>query len=640
MEAMAHDGIASARDPKDQLLAKAQEHQLIANWNATEQDYPRDKCVHQLVMIQAARTPDAPAIVAGNQWMSYSDLDQRSNRLAHHLQSFGVGPNVPVGLCVGRSMDMFTGLLGILKAGGAYVPCDPAFPDERIAFMFHDAAVPVVVTQRCHKSRFARLSSNVICLDGDDPTLAARSTATPPMPATAVDLAYIVYTSGSTGHPKGVEITHGSLLNLIFWHQHAFAVGAADRATQLASPAFDATGWEIWPYLTCGASVYLPDDAIRVSPTALRDWLIAQEITITFLPTLLAESLMHLAWPATCALRYVLTGADALQHYPSPQLPFTLVNNYGPSEATVLVTSGPVPPLAESDMAPTLGRPIANTQIYILDEHLEQVPIGMIGEIYIGGAGLARGYLNRPDLTKARFVADPFCTQPGARLYKTGDLGRFLPDGQLAFVGRVDDQIKIRGYRIEPQEIVAALNAHPTIASSYVLASDDDAGDKRLYAYIVLAAGTQVTAAEMREALCARLPDYMVPAAFVPMAALPMTANGKVDRSALPAPDATNTLQAGVAEQFTHIQARIARIVTSLLHIESVGMDDNFFFLGGHSLLGTQLITQIADGFGVTLPLRTLFDAPTIRKLSAVVEAQLLAKMAALTDEEVSALLG
>jgi amino acid adenylation domain-containing protein len=633
MEAMAHDGIASARGPKDRLPANAQEQQLIAKWNATEQDYPQDKCVHQLVMIQAARTPDAPAIVSGNQWMSYGDLDQRSNQLAHYLRSFGVGPNVPVGLCVERSLDLIVGLLGILKAGGAYVPCDPAFPDERIAFMLRDAVVPVVVTQQRHMSRFARLISNLICLNDDDATLAAHSIAAPPIQVTAADLAYIVYTSGSTGRPKGVESTHDSLLNLIFWHQRAFAVGTTDRATQLASPAFDATGWEIWPYLTCGASVYLPDDIIRVTPTALRDWLIAQGITMTFLPTLLAESIMNLAWPAACALRYVLTGADALQHYPSPQLPFTLVNNYGPSEATVLVTSGTVPPLVGSTMPPTLGRPIANTRIYILDEQLEQVPIGAVGEIHIGGAGLAREYLNRPDLTKARFIADPFGTEPGARLYKTGDLGRFLPDGQLAFVGRVDDQIKIRGYRIEPQEIVAALNAHPAIEASYVMASDDGADDKRLYAYIVLAAGTQVTAEEVREVLRARLPDYMVPAAFVPMVTLPMTANGKVDRAALPEPDASNTLQTAAREQFTPVQKRIANIVTALLKIETVGLDDNFFLLGGHSLLGTQIIAKIAGSFGITLPLRTLFDAPTVRKLSAVVEVHLLAQTQLQGDE-------
>ncbi len=638
MEAMAHSDIASVRNAEDQPRAKDQERQLIAKWNATEQDYPRDRCVHQLVMIQAARTPDAPAIVAGNQWMSYGDLDRRSNQLAHYLQSVGIGPNVLVGLCVERSLDMFIGLLGILKAGGAYVPCDLAYPDERIAFMLQDAAVPVVVTQQRYMRRFARFNSIVICLDGDDSPLIAHSTAAPPMPGTIADLAYIVYTSGSTGRPKGVEITHDSLLNLIFWHQRAFAVGAADRATQISSPAFDATGWEIWPYLTCGASIYLPDEIVRVTPLALRDWLIAQEITVTFLPTLLAESLMDLAWPATCALRYMLTGADALQHYPSPQLPFTLVNNYGPSEATVLVTSGTVPAQTERDMPPTLGRPIANTRIYILDEHLEQVPIGMVGEIHIGGVGLARGYLNRPDLTNTRFIADPFGAEPGARLYKTGDLGRFLPDGQLAFMGRVDDQIKIRGYRVEPQEIVAALNAHPAIKASYVMASDDGAGGKRLYAYIVSAAGARVTADDVREFLRARLPDYMVPAAFVPMAALPMTANGKVDRTALPAPDATNTLQSAVTEQFTPAQARIASIVTALLKIETVDLDDNFFLLGGHSLLGTQIIAQIVDGFGVSLPLRTLFDAPTVRKLSAVVEGQLLAGAATLSDEKASAL--
>src|SRR6266487_1924044 len=321
------------------LLTESEQHQLAA-WNATQQNYPRNACVPHLVAGQATVTPDAVALVAGHQRLTHRELHQRANQLAHYLQTLGVRPNVLVGLFVERSLDMVVGLLGILKAGGAYVPLDPSYPPDRLAFMVEDAQAPVLITQQHLVSRLPAQQARVICLDADAAVLAQQSPADPISAVTADDLVYIIYTSGSTGRPKGVQITHGSLLNLVFWHQRTFKVTAADRATQVASSAFDATGWELWPYLTVGASAYLPDEHTRLSPTLLRDWLVEHRITITFLPTSLAESIMTLEWPSTTSLRYLLTGADKLQHYPPPGLPFALINNYGLTETTVVNTSG------------------------------------------------------------------------------------------------------------------------------------------------------------------------------------------------------------------------------------------------------------------------------------------------------------
>ena len=616
------------------------ERQQLGAWNAPQQNYPRDLCIPQLVAKQAAATPDAVALVAGDQVLSYRELNRRANQLAHYLRALGVGPNVLVGLCIERSPDMVVGLLGILKAGGGYVPLDPAYPSERLVFMLEDAHVPVLVTQQRLAAHLPIQGTRIVCLDADAAALAQQSVADPISEVAIDDLAYVIYTSGSTGQPKGVQIIHNGLLNLVFWHQRAYEVTSSDRATQLASPAFDATGWELWPYLTIGASVYLPNEDTRAMPTSLRDWLVSNEITITFLPTPLAESIMTLQWPKTTSLRLLLTGADTLHHYPSPNLPFAVINNYGPTEATVVATFGRVPPVVHADGPPSIGRPIANTQIYILDENLQQVPIGVPGELYIGGIGVARGYLNRPELTGERFIPDPFSSEPHARLYKTGDLARYLPDGQIAFMGRTDHQIKIRGYRIEPNEIVSVLNGHPAIQTSLVVAREDTPGDKRLVAYIVPVPGAHLTASSLQDTLVTRLPDYMIPAAFVRLVVLPVTPNGKVDLTALPTPDATNIVRDEVTiAPRTPTEERLVGIVATLLGLEQIGIDDDFFMLGGHSMLGTQLIVRIADTFGVDLTLHTLFESPTIRQLSTEVEQRIFARIEAMSDEEVLRLL-
>jgi len=626
--------------PSGQQLTEMERLQLTA-WNATRQDYPRNICVPQLVAKQAAATPDTVALVAGDQELSYGELNRRSNQLAHYLQTLGVGPNVLVGLCVERSLDMVVGLLGILKAGGAYVPLDPSYPTERLTFMLADAHAPVLVTQSFLAARLTMQGTRIVCLDADAAMLARQITADPPSKITIDDLAYVIYTSGSTGQPKGVQIIHDGLLNLVFWHQRAYEVTPSDRATQLTSPAFDATGWELWPYLTIGASVYLSDDDTRTSPILLRDWLVSCGITITFLPTPLAESVMFMEWPRTTSLRLLLTGADTLHHYPPPTLPFAVVNNYGPTETTVVATYGHVLATAYAEAPPSIGRPIANTQIYILDERLQQVPIGEPGELYIGGAGLAKGYLNRPELTPNRFVPNPFSKEPGSRLYKTGDLAHYLPDGQIVFLGRSDHQIKIRGHRIEPNEIVSVLNRHPAIQASLVVAREDSSGDKRLVAYIVLAPGANVTPSSLYESLRTHLPDYMIPATFVLLDTLPLTSNGKVDRTGLPAPDTANVLRdAGIAAPGTPTEERLAGIVTSLLGLDQLRADENFFLLGGNSMMGAQLIVRVAETFGIGLPLRTLFEMPTVRQLASEIERLIVAKLETMSDEEAGLLLG
>jgi amino acid adenylation domain-containing protein len=622
-----------------QALTAHMQQKLMA-WNATQQDFPLDVCVPQLVAKQAAATPEAVAIVAGATQMTYRELNQRANQLAHHLQTLGVGPNILVGLCVERSLDMVVGMLAVHKAGGTYVPLDPTSPTERLAFMLEDAHARVLVTWNTIATHLPISNINLVCLDSDWSIIAQQPADEPACAITPDDLAYVIYTSGSTGRPKGVEITHYSLLNLVYWHHHAYNITAADRATQVTSPAFDATGWELWPYLTIGAQVHIVDEETRVSPVLLRDWLVRQGITISFLPTALAESIIGLQWPAQTTLRYLLTGADTLRHYPSPDLPFAFVNNYGPTEATVVATYGRIYPMQSADTLPSIGRPISNTQIYLLDEHLREVPIGTAGELYIGGKGLAKGYLHRPELTAERFITHPFSDKPGERLYKTGDLARFLPDGQIAFMGRADYQIKIRGYRIEPDEIICVLNKHAAIQNCMVIAREDIPGEKRLVAYIVPVPGAEFTATSLREMLGEYLPDYMIPSTFVVMSALPVTANGKVDRAALPVPDSTNTLlDEVVAAPETPAEIRVAHIVTTLLNLESVGIDDNFFMLGGHSLLGTQIIAQIAETFGVELPLRSLFEAPTIRLLASEIEQRIIARLESMSEEEVLRLL-
>jgi amino acid adenylation domain-containing protein len=609
------------------------------NSPATAFDTPQRQCIHKIFEAQVARTPDARALVFEDQRLTYGQLNHRANVLAHHLRGKGVGPEVLVGICLRRSVEMILAALGILKAGGAYLPLDPNYPRERLSFLLEDSGVSLLVTQEHLAANLPHHNVGVVSLDSLG-NIAEQSGENLENAASVENLAYVIYTSGSTGTPKGVEITHANLLNLVLWHQTAFQVTPGDRASVLASVGFDAAVWETWPYLGAGATLHLPDEETRFSPERLRDWLVRNEITISFLPTVLAERIMALEWPPTTALRILLTGAETLHQFPSTKLPFKLVNNYGPTECTVVTSSGVVSPEVRSDALPTIGRPITNTRVYILDQKLQQVPAGLAGELYIGGAAVARGYRHRPDLTAEKFIRDPFSDAPNARLYKTGDVGRYLSNGEIVYVGRIDDQIKMRGYRIEPNEIVAVLDRHPSVVASVLVAHEDGNNENRLVAYVVLNSESQPSADELRKFLGNELPEYMVPPVFVSLDALPLTEHGKIDRHALPAPDCENTLrdQPFTAPR-TPIEQRLAAILCGLLHVDHVSIHDNFFFLGGHSLLGTQLIAQIRSAFGVEVALRTLFDTPTIADLSSEIQRLILARIEAMNEEELQRLL-
>jgi amino acid adenylation domain-containing protein len=597
-------------------------------------------CVHDLVSAQAAATPDAIAIVAGDQQLSYRELDARANQLAHLLRSFGVGPDVPVGLCMERSVDLAIAALAILKAGGAYIPLDPSYPSNRLAGLLEDSGTLLLVTQPGLAKQLPAGKWRTIILDADGLATTDYQSTSPVTETKPGNLAYIIFTSGSTGRPKGVQITHASLLSLVSWHWNAFKVVRGDHATLQSSPGFDAAVWELWPYLAAGATLHVVDEAVRMIPERLRDWMVRNGITISFLPTILAERMMDLPWPSETALRVLLTGADTLRRYPRADLPFTLVNNYGPTECTVVATSGTVHPDESSDELPSIGRPIDGTQVYIVDEELKPVPSGTAGELLIGGAGVARGYRDLPELTRQKFVPDPFSDDEEARLYRTGDLGRFLPDGRIAFMGRMDEQIKIRGYRIEPQEISAVLDRHPEIQASCVSACSDHLQEKRLVAYVVPANDARLSPSELRKFVGQYLPDYMVPSTFVQIAQLPLSSHGKLDRAALPEPTTANVLGDDSFETpQSQIERSLAVFLTSLLGVARVGKDDNFFDLGGHSLMGAQLIAKISNTFGVELSLRSLFDHPTVGEVSAEIERLIHAKLESMSEDEAERML-
>ncbi len=468
------------------ILSEAERQQLLGEWNQTQVKYPQKLLPHQLVEIQAAQNPESIALVSGNTTLTYEELNHRSNQLAHYLKKLGVGPEIVVGLCIDRTLEMAVAMLGIFKAGGAYLPLDPTVPSSRLKGMLTDAKVAVLLTQESELRRFNSGECPVICLDKDRDRISQESRENCSSQITSNSLAYVIYTSGSTGYPKGVEIEQKSLLNLIYWHHKTFAVSSSDRSTQVAGVAFDACVWEIWPYLTTGACIYIVDTETRRSPEKLRDWLVEKDITLSFLPTPLAEKVLQLNWPEHTPLRYLLTGGETLHQHPLPSHPFQVVNNYGPTENTVVTTSGIIPVGEGRQLAPGIGKAVANTQLYVCDRHFHPVPIGIPGELYIGGEGLARGYRNHPELTAERFILNPFQPESGDLLYKTGDLVRYQPDGSLEFLGRLDEQVKIRGFRLELGEIEAILAQHPGVNQTVVTASENDRGETQLTAYIAL----------------------------------------------------------------------------------------------------------------------------------------------------------
>lgn len=619
-----------AMEPRQRLsglpfLTEPERHRLLTSWNNTRTEIPRDKCVHELFEEQAARTPRALAVADEKEELTYDELNERGDRLARYLCSRGVGPDVCVGVCLERSAAMIVALLAVLKAGGAYVPLDPAYPKDRLAFMFGDAKMPVLLTREALCRDFTAGAPEVTLLSID--TLLDATSRTPrkagsktdSRKAKSSDLAYVIYTSGSTGTPKGVEIEHRSLVNLITWHQRTYRVLPADRATQLAAPAFDASVWEIWPYLTAGASIHIPDDETRLSPARLVTWLTNRQITLTFIPTPIAEAMLEERWPDECKLRAVLTGGDRLHRTPGPDFPCALVNHYGPTENTVVTTWVAVPPLPNKGDAPPIGRPVANAQVYVLDRQLRPVPVEVPGELYVGGAGLARGYHRRPELTAEKFIKHPFNNDPHARLYKTGDLVRWLPDGNLEFLGRADNQVKVRGWRIEPGEIETVLGGHPAVRETVVTAREQSPGVNVLAAYVIPAPGRKPSAEELRGFLKQKLPDQMIPGTFTLLDALPLTPNGKVDRAALPTPQPDST--SGFVGPRTENEERVAAIWRAVIGRERIGVFDDFFELGGDSLLATQVISRVQSGFQIRLSVRALFDHPTVASLVDAVGA-------------------
>jgi amino acid adenylation domain-containing protein len=578
--------------------------------------------VPDLVAAQALRRPCALALSEGARDLTFAELDARAERLAARLIARGAGPEVAVGICLERSIELAVAWLAAGKAGAAYLPLDPAAPADRLSFMLRDSGAPVLVGD----SRRALPSGpwSFVAAGEGEPEGAASA---PPTPAAPESLAYVIYTSGSTGEPKGVQVEHRSLSHLVAWHRRAFALGEADRTSLIANPAFDAATWELWPSLAAGASVHIPDEDTRVSPEALRDWLIARKITVSFVPTALAETLLALEWPRQASLRLLLTGGDALHVRPRPRMPFRLVNNYGPTEATVVATSGEVEPGEPAASLPSIGKPIDRVEAVVLDEGGRPAADGEAGELHLGGAGLARGYVGRPEQTAAKFIPHP--GRPGERLYRTGDRVRRRSGGELEFLGRMDDQIKIRGHRIEPGEIEAALERHPAVVSSLAMVREDVSGEKTLVAYVVLARAE--TDGELRAHLAAALPEYMIPSAFVRLEAFPKTPHGKFDRARLPAPPPPETLGRPAESP---VERRVAEIAALLLRRERVGADENFFAIGGHSLLGTQMIARLRDAFGIELPLRSVFERPTVARLSDEIERLVRRRIEEMSEDE------
>jgi amino acid adenylation domain-containing protein len=663
------------------LLTAPERQQLLVTWNGPHVDYPPDLCLHTLIERQAARTPDAVAVVfdfrdteptgrtanAGSalsvRHLTYAELDARANQLAQHLRALGVGPEVRVGVCLERSLELLVGLLGVLKAGGAYVPLDPDYPPARLAFMLEDTQAAVLLVATTDDGRWTmddlgessativNRKSKIVHLDADWSEISRRPATPPPSTASAANPAYVIYTSGSTGQPKGALNTHGAIVNRLLWMQDAYRLTAADHVLQKTPFSFDVSVWEFfWPLLN-GARLVVARPQGHKDPAYLAQVIAAQQITtLHFVPSMLRLFLDQPGLDACRSLRRVICSGEALpaevQERFFARLDAELYNLYGPTEAAVDVTAWACERGDSLDSVP-IGRPIANTQIAILDTDLQPVPIGVPGELFIGGVQLARGYLNRADLTAERFVPNPFLEmkderrktkddsatedqpfvlRPSSfvRLYKTGDLARYRPDGVIEFLGRLDQQIKIRGFRVEPSEIAATLCEHPGVRAAAVVGREQ-AGDKRLVAYVVSteerrttedeeAAASFVT--ELRTFLHAKLPGYMVPAMFVLLDALPLSPNGKLDLRALPDPDGARPApEATYVAPRTDVEQQIAAIWQAVLGIDRVGVDDNFFDLGGHSLLLIQVHSQLCELLDQSLSVVELFQYPTISAL-------------------------
>ncbi|HSE19641.1 MAG TPA: amino acid adenylation domain-containing protein [Pyrinomonadaceae bacterium] len=630
------------------LLSNEERRRLLVELNDTAEPFSEDRCVHQLFEEQAERAPEAVAVCLGSDELSYRELNLRANQLARYLRGMGVGPEVVVGIFMDRSFEMLVGLLAVLKAGGAYLPLDPEYPAERLAFMIEDSQTRVVLTQNSLVERLPETAAQTICLDRDSAAFSSETGENLSAAATPDHLAYIIYTSGSTGRPKGVLVAHRGVTNMIEASLALFQVDSHSRILQNASLSFDASVLEIFLSLIGGATLCLVNGGVSGTELAQlwRDYAIT---TIAITPSQL-DTIPDGEYPA---LQSIIVGGEACSAASAARWAHgrRLFNAYAPTEATVYATAAQYSEAA--GRVPSLGWPISNMQIYLLDPHHQPVPTGVTGEIHVGGVGLARGYLNRPELTAERFIPDPFSRTPGARLYQTGDLARFVAGGEIEFAGRVDQQVKLRGFRIELGEIETVLARHPGVREAVVVAREDASGGKRLVAYVSAREELPPATSEMRDHLKRTLPEYMVPSSFVVLDALPLTTTGKVDRNALPAPEQARPelAQAYVGPQ-TAVEEVLCGIFSEVLQIEPVGVRDSFFELGGHSLLATQIMSRVRVAFQVELPLRRLFESPTVERLAAAIlsdranrvrveqTAELLLKLSTLSDEDAGQLLG
>ncbi len=610
----------------NQIIAKlpilpAVEQQLLATWNNTQTAYPQDICIHQLFETQVEKTPDAIAVVFENEQISYRELNQRANQLAHYLQSLGVGSEVLVGLCVERSLEMVVGVLGILKAGGAYVPLDYAYPEERLAFMLQDAQVSVLLTQEKLKSGLPNHQAKIVCLDTNWQSI-DYGLDNPTPNVTSHNLAYVIYTSGSTGQPKGVQIQHQSAVNLLNAIAKEPGLTAEDTLLSVTSLSFDIAVSEIFLPLSVGAKLVLVSREVAADGTQLLKALTTSGATFMQPTPVTWRLLLAAGWQGSPQLKMISTGEALPRDLANQLLPkgACLWNLYGPTETTIWSTGYKV---TTANKPIGIGRPVANTQIYILDSHLQPVPIGISGELYIGGEGLARGYLNRPELTAERFISNPFSSNPKSRLYKTGDLARYLPDGHIEYLGRIDYQVKLRGFRIELGEIETALLQHPGVKEAVVIVREDIPNETSLVGYIVAETGQDSleVISQLRRFLKQQLPDFMVPTIFMALEAMPLTPNGKVDRKALPKPDSSRPeLEANYVAPRTPIEQQIADIWAQVLNVKQVGINDNFFELGGYSLLGIQVVSRVRQALQAEILMSNLFELPTVADLAERVE--------------------
>ncbi|NEO45068.1 MAG: amino acid adenylation domain-containing protein [Moorea sp. SIO4A3] len=629
------------------MLSDREQQQIVLAWNNTKTDYPQDQCIHQLFESQVEKTPDAVAVVFEDQELTYSELNTKANQLAHYLQKLGIAPNVQVGICVKRSLEMVVGLLGILKAGGAYVPLDSSYPSERLAYMLSDAKVAVLLTQESLVTSLPEYQGQMVCLDSDWDAIAQFSKENLTKVVKPENLGYIIYTSGSTGKPKGVAMSQRALVNLIMWQQQEAIIGQGARTLQFSPISFDVSFQEIFSTWYSGGILVLISQQVRRDPLALMQFMAQNKIDKLFLPFVALQQLAAVAPQCQTLpqLREIVTAGEQLQVTPDlielmNRLPYCrLQNQYGPSESHVVSAYTLQGAPTSWPALPPIGRPIANNQLYILNSELQPVPIGVAGELYIGGVGVANGYLNRPELTAEKFISDPFGEQGESRLYKTGDRARYLRDGNIEFLGRIDNQVKIRGFRIEIGEIEATLSQHATVKETVVVVREDNPGNKRLVAYIVPETETtsnselsdtqvnteiaQQILPQLKQHLKQKLAEYMVPSAFVVLSKLPLTPNGKVNRRSLPAPDLSSFSR---SENFVaprdSIEQKLAEIWSQILTINPVGVKDNFFELGGHSLLAVSLMAKIQQHFDKQLPLSTLFTSPTIEDLANLVRQE------------------